>query len=148
MKEPIFETENDKERELKAMEKFASIGKLTFKKLDQFNIDFEIFNKRNELIAYAEVKGRKMDIFEGDYFIVALRKIAKLINKKEPVLIWACNDGIVSARVKDLEGYIKWGGRKNERENAINDQELMVYYPRQENLKYAYFHSNEFYSII
>ena len=148
MKEPIFEEQPDRERELKAVTKFCSLFDLSFEKLDQFNIDFAIKNKRGEVVSLAEVKGRRYDIFMGDYFIVAMRKVFKLSKEKEPVLIWACADGIVFGKVKDLHGLIQWGGRTTEREGAINDQELMVYYPRQENLKYAYFHSTEYHSLI
>jgi hypothetical protein len=53
-------------------------------------------------------------------------------------MIWACEDGIIYGKVNKLKGEIKWGGR-TPRENSYNDQELMVYYDKQKELKYIRF---------
>jgi len=67
---------------------------------------------------------------------VACRKIVKLCDKRlNPVIIWACDDGIVYGQASKIEGNIKWGGRKP-REGAVNDQELMIYYDKQKTLRY------------
>ena len=147
MKEPIFEVQSDRERELKAISHFCSLFDYEFKKLDQFNIDFEITENKIPII-YAEVKGRNYNIFEGNNFAVAIKKINKLAQHKNPVLVWACYDGIVFGQLKNLEGIVKWGGRKIKREKSITDQELMAYYPKQQTLNYSYFDSNKFEKII
>jgi hypothetical protein len=147
MNEPIFETEEDLKRELKAMNHFASLFNFQFKKLPQFEIDFEVL-KNDKLIAYAEIKGRSRNIQDGDYFIVAIRKIAKMIKKKnEQLIIWACPDGIVFGKLFEITGGIEFGGRKQERENATNDKELMAHYHRQEKLFYSYYDDKKFYPI-
>ena len=53
-----FETEIDLIREKKAIELFVSIFGGSFKKLDPHDIDYKVFDKDKNLIAYAEVKGR------------------------------------------------------------------------------------------
>ena len=54
----IFEVEEDLKREKFAIEKFVSIFNGSYQKLDQFDIDYKVFNESKELIAYVEVKGR------------------------------------------------------------------------------------------
>ena len=67
---------------------------------------------------------------------IAIRKLVKLCDKRlNPVMIWACDDGIIYAKVKDIYGDIRWGGRKP-RAGAVNDEEVMAYYDKQRAFKY------------
>jgi hypothetical protein len=69
---------------------------------------------------------------------IAARKLVKLIDKRiVPVLIWACEDGIIYGKANKLEGVIKWGGFPPQDE--LSDNELMVYYDKQKELKYVRF---------
>lgn len=131
-----FEKEIDLIREKKAIELFVSIFGGSFKKLDPHDIDYKIFDKDNNLIAYAEVKGRIRTMHSAYPLPIAARKLVKLIDKRiTPVLIWACEDGIIYGKADKLQGEIKWGGRPP-REGAVNDNEMMVYYDKQKELKY------------
>ena len=128
-----FENEDDLNRETKAINTFVSLFGGNYSKLDPNDIDFKIFNKDKELIAYAEVKGRKKMMSVAFPLPVSIRKLLKLSDKKlNPVMIWACDDGIVYAKIKDLVGDIRWGGRKP-REGAFNDSELMAYFDKDKN---------------
>ena len=99
-------------------------------------MDFKVFDKDDNLIAYAEVKGRYRSIASCYPLPIACRKVVKLCDKRlNPVMIWACDDGIVYGQPAQLDGYVKWGGRKP-REGAVNDQELMIYYDKQKTLRY------------
>jgi hypothetical protein len=70
---------------------------------------------------------------------LSARKLVKLIDKRiTPVLIWACEDGIIYGKADKLQGEIKWGGRPP-RDGAFSDNELMVYYEYQKELKYVRF---------
>jgi hypothetical protein len=70
---------------------------------------------------------------------LSARKLVKLIDKRiTPVLIWACEDGIIYGKADKLRGEIKWGGRPP-RDGAFSDNELMVYYDKQKELKYVRF---------
>ena len=98
--------------------------------------DYKVFDKDDNLIAYAEVKGRYRSIASCYPLPIACRKVVKLCDKRlNPVMIWACDDGIVYGQPAQLDGYVKWGGRKP-REGAVNDQELMIYYDKQKTLRY------------
>jgi hypothetical protein len=131
-----FETEKDLEREVRAIEKFVGRFSGSYKKLDPNDVDFRVYDDEEKLIAYAEIKGRYRNIADAYPLPVAARKVVKLCDKRlNPVLIWACDDGIIYGRPTELQGTIKWGGR-TPREGSVNDEELMVYYDKQKNFKY------------
>lgn len=133
----IFETEEDLRREKKAIETFVNVFGGSFKKLDPLDVDYKVFDKDGKLIAYIEVKGRIRNIRDAYPLPVALRKLQKLVDKRlNPVLIWACDDGIIYAKAMKLTGTVKWGGRPP-RADASNDAELMVYYDKQKEMKYV-----------
>lgn len=132
-----FETETDLIREKKAIELFVSIFGGSYKKLDPQDIDFKVFDKDKNLIAYAEVKGRIRTIRDAYPLPISARKLVKLIDKRlTPVLIWACDDGIIYGKANKLKGEIKWGGRPP-REGSFSDNEMMAYYDKQKELKYV-----------
>lgn len=134
-----FETEQDRQREQKAIETFVKMFGGSFQKLGQQDVDYRIFDKDKNLIAYAEVKGRIRPLRDAYPLPVALAKLSKLIEKRHnPVLIWACEDGIIYGKVFSLVGEVKLGGRPP-REGAANDVEMMVYYEKQKGLKYVRF---------
>ena len=133
----IFETETDLLREKKEIELFVSIFGGSYKKLDPQDIDYKVFDKDNNLIAYAEVKGRLRSMKLSYPLPVSARKLVKLIDKRiTPVLIWACDDGIIYGPANKLRGEVKWGGRPP-RDGSFNDAELMVYYDKQKEMKYV-----------
>ena len=131
-----FETEVDLIREKKAIELFVSIFGGSYLKLDPQDIDYKIFDKDKNLIAYAEVKGRVRTMRNAYPLPIAARKLVKLIDKRlAPVLIWACEDGIIYGKANKLYGEIKWGGRPP-RVGSFSVNEMMVYYDKQKELKY------------
>ncbi len=134
-----FESEEDLRRERKAIDTFVKVFKGSYKKLGPDDIDYRVFDKDNKLISYVEVKGRLRTISQAYPLPVALQKIVKLSAKRlNPVMIWACEDGIIYAKVSEIQGSVKWGGRKP-RENSFKDEELMIYYEQQKGFKYVRF---------
>lgn len=135
----IFETDQDLKRELKAITTFVNTFGGSFQKLDPYDIDYKVFDKDKKLIAYVEVKGRIRTMHDAYPLPIAARKVVKLVDKRlNPVIVWACEDGIIYGKVDKLKGEIKWGGR-SPRDNSFNDSELMVYYDKQSALKYIRF---------
>lgn len=135
----IFESEQDIDREDRAINVFVNMFSGSYKKLDPNDVDYRVYDKDGNLIAFAEIKGRKREYNNAYPLPVAARKLVKLADKRlNPVMIWVCNDGIVYAKVKDLEGNIRWGGRKP-RPNSYNDEELMVYFDESPNFKFIPF---------
>lgn len=134
-----FETEEDLRRERKAIDTFVKTFGGSYQKLDPLDIDYKIFDKDKKLIAYAEVKGRIRPMRDAYPLPISIRKLVKLADKRlNPVVIWACEDGIIYGRPEKLRGEIKYGGRKI-REDSYDDQELMAYYEKQKGLKYVRF---------
>jgi len=135
----IFETEQDLIREKKAIELFVNTFGGSYKKLDPLDIDYKIFDKNGNLIAYAEVKGRIRTMSTSYPLQISARKLVKLVDKRlAPVIIWSCEDGIIYGKANKLKGEVKWGGR-TPRDGSTNDAELMVYYDKQKELKYVRF---------
>ena len=134
-----FETEQDLLREQRAISTFVNTFGGSFKKLDPYDIDYKVFDKDGNLIAYVEVKGRIRTMNRAYPLPIAAKKIVKLVDKRlSPVVIWACEDGIIYGKVNKLKGEITWGGR-SPREGSSNDLELIVYYEKQKELKYIRF---------
>tara|TARA_B110000261_G_C13037005_1_gene338707 strand:- start:268 stop:690 length:423 start_codon:yes stop_codon:yes gene_type:complete len=132
-----FEKQTDLQREMKAIKLFTDGFNGGFIKLGQNDIDFTILDGNHTVIAYAEVKGRNKTMQDAFPLPIAARKIVKLMDKSktvEPIVIWACLDGIIYGRIKKLGGVLKVGGRKP-REHAANDIEAMVYYYETADLK-------------
>lgn len=135
----IFETDTDLLRERKAIELFVSIFKGSYKKLGPLDIDYKVFDKDNNLIAYAEVSVRIRTMNAAYPLPISAAKLVKLIDKRlNPVIVWACEDGIIYAQANKLVGEIKWGGR-TPRDGSYNDAEMMVYYDKQRTMKYVRF---------
>ena len=132
-----FEKQTDLQREKKAIQLFVGSFNGSYIKLGGNDIDFTILKKDGTVIGYAEVKGRNRTMEDAFPLPVAARKIVKLMDKSkkvEPVIIWACLDGIIYGKIKELGGVLKVGGRKP-REHAANDIEAMVYYYETADLK-------------
>ena len=91
------------------------------------------------LFRSAEVKGRLRNMSTAYPLPISVKKIVKLIDKRlNPIIIWACDDGIIYAKANMLEGKLKVGGRKI-REGSFNDDELMAYFDKQKEFKYIRF---------
>lgn len=134
-----FETEFDKLRERKAIETFCNVFGGSYKKLGPHDIDFKVFDKDGTHIAYVEVKGRSRPMSTAYPLPISTKKLDKLVNKRlNPVVIWCCDDGIIYGQVYQIIGEIKYGGREP-RPGAVNDQEMMAYFPKQSALKYVKF---------
>lgn len=130
-----YENNADREREVKAIEAFTSFFGGSHSKLGPWDIDFIYKDKEGKTQAYIEVKGRMKNMADAFPLPVAARKLIKLADKEiNPILIWACFDGIIYGRLSDISGDTRWGGRV-QREGAANDQEVMCYYKPQLGLK-------------
>jgi hypothetical protein len=128
-----FESQEDLLNEEQAIVWFCEEYNLNFKKLEENDVDF-VLMKNEKIVAYAEVKGRNKNLNEAYPLPIAVRKLVKLVDKKNnPLVIWSCLDGFIYGKVKKLVGEIKIGGRVA-RNGAVNDVELMAYYKKCEAL--------------
>lgn len=134
-----FETDIDLQREQRAIELYTSTFKLRYQKLGPNDVDYRLLDADGKIVGYAEVKGRIRTMRDAFPLPISIRKIAKLIEKyNKPVVIWACEDGIYYADIRELRGTIVFGGMAP-RPNAVNDEELMAYYEKQKAIRYIRF---------
>ena len=132
----MFENELDLAREKKAIELFANTFNLKYVKLSQTDVDYKIFNSDDIIIGYVEVKGRIRTIRDAFPLPIALRKLVKLMDKHmKPIVVWACDDGILYADIRKIYGTVRFGGRPA-RQGAVNDEEMMAYYEKQDAIRY------------
>jgi hypothetical protein len=128
-----FKTEEDLRREKKAIDLFVKTFGGTYQKLDSSDVNFKVFDKNKNLIAYAEVVSRVRIMRDAYPLPVQARKVVKLTEKRiAPVVIWSCDDGIIYGTVNRMIGEIKWV-------KSPPDGEMMVYYEKQRALKYVRF---------
>ena len=130
-----FETQEDLDREEKAIKLFTSKYNYNYKKLGDYDLDFLITKQDGGIVGTAEVKGRKRYLQDQSDLPLAERKYKKIMKAKNAkIIIWAFKDGITFCQLDKLEGTKTIGGRKP-REGSFNDIEPMYYYNRKINNK-------------
>lgn len=122
----IAETNEDRSREKKAIVKFVERFSGVFKKLAPNDIDYRVFDKDNNLIAYAEVTPVYKPLSQSYPLPIEARKVVKVCDKiLNPVMIWACDDGIVYAKPSEVKGEAVW-----------QDNQVVILYHKQPGTKY------------
>ena len=136
MKNLRFESSQDLTREQEAITHFLTLKpKCSYVKLGENQVDFKILDQDKIPVAYVEVKGRNGTMKDAYPLPVSAYKVVKLCKLRlNPIIIWSCLDGIIYGQVTKIVGEAKWGGRK-QRGNWYADQELMIYYDKQNGLK-------------
>jgi len=120
------------EREQKAITTFVNTFGGSFKKLDPQDVDYKIFDKQGNLIAYAEVNSIIKTMRNAYPLSAPVKKIVKLIDKRlPPVAIWYCEDGIIYGKANKLRGEVIY--------DNSSSLELIIYYDRQKEFKYVRF---------
>lgn len=122
---PTYETNITVSNEDKVVsfleEKWADRG-VTLHKLEKFHpADYLVANKKNEIVAVAEIKRRHMnhDQFDTqviDYFKLCSIALIADLGDLPVLLIYWFNDGVYMARREPksiLEGQVRMGGRKD-----------------------------------
>jgi len=131
----MISNEEVQKKKHKAIDTFISTFGGSYQPQVKGDVDYKIF-KDGELIAYMEVTIRNKTIATAYPLIVPAARIVKLADKRlNPVLMWACDDGIIYARLKDVEAQIKWGSILPHLDLAEHG-ELMCYYAKQKHFKY------------
>lgn len=137
-----FETQDDLAREQKAINTLASLFGWQYQKLDPHDIDYKILAEQDGVVSaagYVEIKGRNKDIKDAYPLPVSASKIVKLYQKRlNPIIAWACNDGVLYAKLDEIVGTIRVGGRPS-RPGAVSDKEVMAYFDKQKGIKYVKF---------
>lgn len=124
------------ERKEKAIGTFIKTFGGSCQKLISPDIDYKVYDSSKNLIAYVEIVIRNRVIREAYPLYIEASRLIKLTDKRlNPVIIWACEDGLIYGKVKDLHGEIRWGGLPP-RPESNNNNELICYYVKQKHCKY------------
>jgi len=134
-----FKSEEDKIRKNKAITAFVNVFGGSFYKLSENDIDFKVFDKEKNLIAYAEVVTRLRSMRMAYPLPIEVRRLLKLTDRRfNPIIIWCCEDGIIYTKVDDgISGAIKFGGNKPL--GIPTDNELTIYLDKSKSFKYVRF---------
>jgi hypothetical protein len=131
----MISDEEVKKRKQKAIETFIATFGGTYQPQIKGDIDYKLF-RDGELIAYVEVTPRYKTIATAYPLLLPTARALKLADKRlNPVVMWACDDGVIYAKLKDLTGEIKWGSLLPHLDFAEHG-ELMCYYAKQKHFKY------------
>lgn len=126
-----FENQKDIENELIVIEKICSDGKF-YKKLGDYDLDFLVYELRNEKkvgLAFIEIKcyNKNHDDFpETMVSCIKHRKMNKRGSQLPTYLFIQWNDKLQYINSKDIIGEKRVGGRKP-RPGSSNDQEMMIF---------------------
>jgi hypothetical protein len=120
----------------KAINAFVNIFSGSYVKLVQPDTKYKVLDKDKNIIAYADVAKRNRTISTAYPLIVKASTLVKLVDKRlNPVIIWACDDGIIYGKIKDLVCEMKWG---SELPQATKPEygELICFFEKQKQFKY------------
>lgn len=134
-----FENIENRSRQTEALKRFCTEFGLTFVENKDFAAIDAFLRKDTKLVGMAEVKGVHSNYDDKKAVVVSMRKLVdcqeEQIKHKKPVaIIWAFNDCIAYAKLKDLSGEFYFGGRKK-RKGSTHDIELMLKIDKQKLIK-------------
>ena len=116
----------------KAILKFTERFEGSHKSLGPSDVDYRVYDKQGNLIAFALVIPTDKEIKSCYPLQVSLNNLSKLSLKRlNPVIIWACLDGIMYGKINSISGTVSWQGPSE------LSSELVVMYPKQKTFNYA-----------
>lgn len=116
----------------KAIGKFTERFSGSYKSLGPNDVDYRVYDKNGNLIAFALIIPVEKEIKSCYPLQVSLNNLSKLSLKRlNPVIIWACLDGIMYGKINSISGTVSWQG------TSELSSELIVMYPKQKTFNYA-----------
>ena len=116
----------------KAIEKFTERFSGSYESLGPNDVDYRVYDKNGNLIAFALVIPVEKEIKSCYPLQVSINNLSKLSLKRlNPVIIWACLDGIMYGKINSISGTVSWQG------TSELSSELVVMYPKQKTFNYA-----------
>lgn len=118
------EFDPDELRERKAIDKYCSVNKLRHTRMGHGM--YRIDNDDGTPVGYVLVEPKLRNMSYAYPLQAMAKKVIKLIDKRlSPVIIWACDDGILFANADKIKG-----------SSLFKDNELMLYFDRQPGFRY------------
>lgn len=130
-----FESQKDIDNELNVIKKICWDGTL-YKKLGQHDLDFLVYELRNENkigLCFIEIKCycKNHDDFPNTMVsCIKHRKMMKRSSQLPTYLFIQWKDKLVYINANNIQGEKRVGGRKP-REGSSNDQEMMIFVPNE-----------------
>lgn len=113
-------------RKEQGVDKFCKVFGFTFSKLGPMECDFKIIGEKNTPVGYAQVVVTESLIRYSWPLSVSVSDLSLLKAKvMNPVLIWACDDGICYTNLEDTYGNFRWV-----------DGDLRLFFYKQKSIKY------------
>lgn len=131
----MISNEEIQNKKHKAIETFISTFGGSYQQQLKGDVDYKIF-KDGVVIAYMEVAIRNKTIATAYPLVLPAARAVKLSDKRlSPVIMWACDDGIIYVNLKKVQAQLKWGSPLPHL-NLDEHGELMCYYEKQKHFKY------------
>lgn len=132
----MFETDQDLKRKESAIQAFVKRFDGSFQKLGINDVDYRVFDKGKNLIAYAEIKVMYKKMASCYPLPMPVNKLSKLCDKRlNPILMWSCDDGVLYGKAEKMVGHIKWDS-----ENSNSIPEMNAYFDKQKEIRYIRFY--------
>ncbi len=120
-------------RKDKAIQKYVDVIGGSYSSIGMIDVDYKVMDSLGNLIGYVSIV-EWSDLIRTSLVLSApLRDIVKLSDKRlNPVIVWACDDGIVYANLWDIKGVCKFGSGR--RRSELDD--MYAHYDRQKSMRY------------
>ena len=95
---------------IKAINKFTSFFGVSVVKLGVNECDYKIINSENKIpLGYAQVEIVKAPVRAAYPLMISGTRVSQLLIRfLNPTVIWACDDGIIYGKMKQLYGNFRW----------------------------------------
>lgn len=120
-------------KESKAIDTFVKVFKGSHARVNQSSLQYKILDSDKTPIAYAHVAVCNKVISNAYPLMITANDISSVVSKRlNPIIIWACDDGIIYGKIKEIYGEIKWGRVLPH----LLHSELICFYEKQKYFKY------------
>ena len=94
----------------RAIKTFVSLFGGSYELLGSTDVFCKIYDKDRKLIAYVEMVESVTTLAMATQLMIPVKRLVKVYDKRlNPTIIWSCEDGIIYAKVDEIEGYVKSG---------------------------------------
>lgn len=115
----------------RAINTFVSLFGGSYELLSSSDVYCKVFDNQRNLIAYAEVVEVVSTVSMATQLMIPAKRLLKVYEKRlTPTVIWSCEDGIIYAKINEIQGYIS-------SRTQSNPNELMCVYDRDKKFKYV-----------
>lgn len=113
-------------RKEQAVKKLCDVFGMSYLKLGPLECDFKLLSDASVPIGYAQVVEVDGMIRYSYPLSISIQELSLLKSKvMNPIIIWACDDGILYTKIKDTYGTFRW-----------YNNDLHLFFTKQKNIKF------------